>query len=169
MIDEETTKANRGQDIPLGIVHDERQEKMRDWGFSCSCSLCTAPEAQRRHADARRRRLLAIHTELAAFENQQNDPTSTTEIDRGASRLAQTVDEMLYLIDREQAWPLLCDYYPAVTRAHLAIDDTPGARKYLKAAEEAWLQYGGEQHEYADELKELSWAIEMREAELNVW
>ena len=141
---------------------------MRDWGVNCSCSLCTAHDAQRRLADQRRRRLLAIHTELAAFGNEQNDPSSTTEADRGARRLGQTVDEMLFLIDKEQAWPLLCDYYPAVTRAYLAIDDTVGARRYWQAADEAWLQYGGEQHEYADELQLLARAIAVREAELAV-
>lgn len=141
---------------------------MRDWGFNCSCSLCSASDTQRRLADKRRHRLLAIHTELAAFDTEQNDPSSTTEADRGAQRLGQTVDEMLFLIDKERAWPLLCDYYPAVARAYLATDDTAGARRYWKAAEEAWLRYGGEQHEYADELQLLARAIAAREVELAV-
>ncbi|CAK7201794.1 hypothetical protein SEUCBS139899_004509 [Sporothrix eucalyptigena] len=148
--------------IPLGIVHDERQQKMRSWGFNCTCSLCAAPENKRLLADQRRRRLLAIHTELAAFGNEDPD-TATTEVDRGAKRLGEMTDEMLFLIEKEETWPLLCDYYPAVTRAYLAIDDVVRARQHWQNADEAWATYGGEQHEFADELKELNLEIAAQE------
>ncbi|CAK7236078.1 hypothetical protein SBRCBS47491_009513 [Sporothrix bragantina] len=151
--------------IPLGIVHDDRQEKMRGWGFSCLCSLCTASEATRRLADTRRRRLLAIHSELSAFTSDRGkqDSSTVTEVDRGAKRLGEMVDEMLFLLDKEQAWPLLCDYYPAVTRAYLAIDDAINARRHWQNSVEAWERYGGEQHEFADELKALDSLIRAQE------
>ncbi|CAK7217380.1 hypothetical protein SCUCBS95973_003129 [Sporothrix curviconia] len=73
------------------------------------------------------------------------------------------VDEMLFLLDKEQAWPLLCDYYPAVARAYLAIDDAVRARQHWRNAVEAWDTYGGEQHEFADEPKALDLLIKAHE------
>ncbi|CAK7217377.1 hypothetical protein SCUCBS95973_003128 [Sporothrix curviconia] len=52
----------------------------------CQPNLCTAPEVKRRLADTRRRRLLAIHTELSAFasDGELQDSVTVTEVDRGA-------------------------------------------------------------------------------------
>ncbi len=163
---EHALTTRRAADIPLGVAYAERQEQIRGWGFNCTCALCTAPDAQRRVSDRRRRRLYAIHTELAhmARTGEALSAADTTEADRGAKRLRETVDEMLFIIDKEQAWPVLCDYYVAVARAHLAMDDAAGARRYWQAAAAAWATYGGEQHENADAMRALDRAIAAQEA-----
>ncbi|OAA65680.1 SET domain protein [Niveomyces insectorum RCEF 264] len=147
--------------IPLGVVYEERQEQINGWGFRCTCPLCTAPPAQRALSDQRRRRLHAIHGELSATSASATAGYSTAD---RATRLAEMVDEMEFLVEKEQIWPALCDYYLVATQAFLDVDDFAGARRYWHAASDAWDTYAGEQHENVDTLRDLWKAITARES-----
>lgn len=52
---------------PLGNPREYRREAIKAWGFNCTCSLCTAPEAEIKRSDARRYRLHDIHMGLTQY------------------------------------------------------------------------------------------------------
>jgi len=112
------------------------------WGFECTCDLCSLPKKEKELSDGRRERLQMIHMELSSYG-----------MDR--KRMDELVEEMTYLIETEQIWPLFCEYYVVTARAYLGAGALKTARKYTQMADDTWIQYGGPNHENVEEMKLL--------------
>ncbi len=70
-------------------------------------------------------------------------------------KMDEMVQEMEYLIAKEELWPLFCEYYVVVARAYMNNGDLKNARKYAQIADDLWVKYGGENHENVEEMQEL--------------
>ncbi|KAK4192324.1 hypothetical protein QBC35DRAFT_374058 [Podospora australis] len=138
---------------PLGYTLEERKAVLRSWGFQCRCALCSAPERERQISDSRRERLLEIHQLL----------NKASELQGGYQRVDELVREALALVDQEELQPQLVEYYQQFAKAYMAIGDLQQAREFVKAADQMWNFYGGEEHENVEGMKEL-WNT-LREAE----
>ena len=129
-------------DAPLGLTYAERKQQLDGWGFQCTCSLCSAPQRDKDISDARRDRLLDIHMQLETLS-------------MGKHKMEDLTDELTYLINKEEMWPLFCEYYVVVSRAHIAFGDIAKAKKYAQIADNTWYQYGGENHENVEGMRDL--------------
>ncbi len=95
-----------------------------------------------RKADERRERLHVIHMELGSYGMSEK-------------KMDEMVDEMTYLIEKEEIRPLFCEYYQVVARAYMSAGNFKKAAKYVQIADDIWRQYGGENHENVQGIREL--------------
>ncbi|OAA66884.1 SET domain protein [Niveomyces insectorum RCEF 264] len=142
--------------VPLGLPHAERTEAISRWGFACSCPLCTASKQAIFASDIRRRRLAEIYQ---ALESDAAEGLHTRD------KIEALVKEMMLLINGEDLVVQLCEYYAAVARAYLSIEDFEEARYYAGQSEEFWIRYATEEHDNRDAVRELWTAIKTKEAE----
>ncbi|KAH6615549.1 hypothetical protein B0J18DRAFT_282970 [Chaetomium sp. MPI-SDFR-AT-0129] len=145
---------------PLGYPHSDRQTILQPWGFTCTCDLCTAPEEVRSLSDTRRSRLIDIHHTLG----QAADLGDGESQEKCEKRIGELVLEAFSLIEQEDLYPQLVEYYERFARAYLMVGDVKRGRAFAEETERMWLLFGGgEEHEYVDGMKAL-WAA-VKEAE----
>jgi hypothetical protein len=117
------------------------------WGFTCSCAMCTAGPSEIALSDRRRDRLFELHATLsAAAEAPDSLPRE---------RIDALVAETRKLIEEEQLDPQLVEYYQVFARVYLALGDGRRAREYIRAAEEKWVLYEGEEHSNVEGIRAL--------------
>ena len=95
-------------------------------------------------SDTRRERLYEIHNSLA------QDRLTKSEI-------TTLVKELSLIVELERLQPQWVSYHELISRAHLRSGFLNSATKHAKLADEAWLRYGGLDHEYQDGMRAL-WA-----------
>lgn len=139
-------------DAPLGRPYEERKMILKQWGFACSCALCSLPADERAYSDDRRNRIWEVYMDLA---------NSASLL--GRKVVDERVDELMYLVEREDLWPQLVEYYQVVARAYAALGDLDDARDYAERAEATWIEYGGVDHDGVEDIRRL-WG-ELRRAE----
>ncbi|KAK1829342.1 hypothetical protein QBC39DRAFT_384222 [Podospora conica] len=137
----------------LGYTRQERQAMLAHWGFTCSCAMCTAGPSESALSDRRRDRLFELHATLsAAAEAPESLPRE---------RVDALVAETRGLIDDEQLDPQLVEYYQVFARVYLALGDGRRAREYVRAAEEKWVLYEGEEHSNVEGIRGLWEEVEL--------
>jgi hypothetical protein len=105
------------------------------WGFSCSCSLCTAPEHVQRLSDER---LLLIDT----LEKELNDLSANRTGD------LETVDLLLSLYQQERLDGVIGDGYMYAAFEHAYNGNKRLVQKYAALAVEHMAIWRGTGHSY---------------------
>ncbi|KAJ9138250.1 SET domain-containing protein [Coniochaeta hoffmannii] len=128
----------------LGRNYKDRQEALKGgWGFTCRCPLCSSSRKTIQQSDWRRDRIREIRRILET----QDDLTGDL-VDKLAS-------EMLRVISEEQLEVQLVLYYEIIARAYMVVFDLGKARAYAKMAEDAWIRYGGLDHDNVEGMQQL--------------
>ena len=124
----------KNPDIPLGMRQALRAQALRNWGFDCKCSLCTAPLAIREASDARRLRLVDIQHTFSAMKSNQvrvtyNEARSLSE-------------EIVQIAKTERLTTIMVQIYQGLTRLWYEIGDYQEAARYARRAVEFYETYG---------------------------
>jgi hypothetical protein len=138
---------------PLGKSRAERQQILGEWGFSCSCSLCSASARKISKSDGARTRIQEIYGKL-----QAGKATSKRRLD-------SLVSEILDLIREEGLEPQRVVVYEIISRAFIQVNDFESAQRYADMAEKTWTQYGGRDHDGVEDMQKLRQELEYRAAQ----
>ena len=133
-------------DTSPGLKHADRQQALEDWGFTCTCPLCSGLEEDIDESDGRKDRLREIFATLQG-ENPDGDTTD------------QLVEEITRLIDAESMWPMLCPFYQVVSTAYMENWDFEQAEKYVKLAEEMCGRIGGDDDQGGEQRIRRLWTM----------
>ncbi|KAI2472254.1 SET domain-containing protein [Annulohypoxylon bovei var. microspora] len=121
-------------DLPLNLVSEQRQTLIREWGFNCTCSLCTSPK-DTAISDRRRGRIQDLLAEL-------DDPKI-----RKHALVKKRVDEILDLCEKEGLAAQIGDFYSIVAEVYSSMGDLKLARKFGELAVKELKHYAGYDHE----------------------
>ncbi|KAK1757040.1 hypothetical protein QBC47DRAFT_342056 [Echria macrotheca] len=151
---EEITISYAGVDLPSV---PRREMLSSTWGFDCSCSLCTAPETERKASDDRR---LAFHK----LRSQALNLAQEGKYKDAAKRLK----ELLRVVDEEGLEPFIGDLYELPARVHYQAGDLETARKYFEKCMvhlQKWAVPGPEEEQSLENVREIlaRLEVEMRE------
>ncbi|KAH8912349.1 SET domain-containing protein [Coniochaeta sp. PMI_546] len=128
---------------PLGMNYKERQEALKEWGFTCKCPLCSSSRKTIQQSDQRRNRIRKIREVLS-----EGVVLSGDQVDK-------LVAELLRLINEEKLEVQLVVYYEVIARAYMGVFDFEKAKQYATMCEAAWIQYGGLDHDNVEGMKQL--------------
>ncbi|KAI0382385.1 SET domain-containing protein [Hypomontagnella monticulosa] len=109
--------------IELMLPREERLERLRKWGFECSCSHCTMSDEKAAESDARLKRIEELETALENF----NETIVT----------ADTGAQVAELYEQEKLDIYLGQVYTRAALNYALFGEEEKARKYAKAAVEA--------------------------------
>lgn len=126
------------------MTRPERQDMLRKrWGFTCTCSLCSAPDAVIAASDARREAMSVIREKVLAHV--------------GKNEYAQAVSQhlkMIEMIKEEGMMAPLGEHYEIVARLYMAVGDRERTAEWARLAVEDLEVYGGR------EVYEQIWEME---------
>jgi len=132
------TLTEKKKDIILGKTHAERQSALQQWGFKCTCPLCTAPPNEIAQSDARRTQIESLRDQaISAFQ---------------AGRTYQSLRitrQILNLLPREELFPSFAEHYENMARIYFVLRDKENAYKYARISLEVLLEQG-----YIDRVRE---------------
>lgn len=115
------------------MTRPERQDLLRRrWGFTCTCTLCTAPPPTIAASDARREGMRELREKVVAHVNRQE-----------FSQAAGWHTEMLGLIQQEGMMAPLGEHYEIIARLHMAMGDWRETVRWARLAIEDLEVYGG--------------------------
>ncbi|KAI1140899.1 SET domain-containing protein [Hypoxylon sp. FL0543] len=120
--------------LPLNLLSEQRQALIREWGFNCTCPLCTSP-SETQISDRRRGRIQDLLAEL-----------DRPEI-RNHAAVKRRVDEILDLCDKEGLTAQVGDFYTIIAEIYSNMGDLDLARKYGELAVRELTHYAGYDHE----------------------
>ncbi|XXH02240.1 hypothetical protein Hte_008608 [Hypoxylon texense] len=141
--------------VPLGLSYKDRKQGLKNWNFTCTCSLCASSKSQRAASDKRRERLLDIYHEL-------NDG-ATGKANITESTVRELAQEMESLIHEEKLEAQQLVYYGVVARAYMRVGELVGARKYVELCEDLWVRYAGDDLDYLAGMHQLRHELTERE------
>ncbi|KAI0107952.1 SET domain-containing protein [Hypoxylon sp. NC0597] len=147
-------------DVPLGLSYEDRKEDLKNWGFSCTCSLCTSSKSEKAASDKRRARLQHIYHEL--------NEGATGKAELTADTIYGLADEMESLVREEGLEAQLLVHYGAVARAYMRVGKLEAARKYVELCEDLWVRYAGEEEDYLAGMHQLRHELREREKKATV-
>ncbi|KAK3291920.1 uncharacterized protein B0H64DRAFT_329754 [Chaetomium fimeti] len=112
--------------LPLGLPHPERTQKLhRQWGFTCTCALCSAPAASIAASDARRREIVRLRDEaVKAF--QAGRPYAALRLTRQTAGLLEAAGDELR--------PLLGEQYENMARVYFVLGERGEMERYGRMA-----------------------------------
>lgn len=140
--------ANPRKDAPLGVSTAGRQSFLhRQWGFNCTCHLCTHPE-ESEPSDRNKRRIQEI---LALME----DPTN-----QNYEALEDFAVEMEGLIEAEGMLMQIGDFYSTLSRTFYEVGLVAGALRYGGLAVEMLGEYIGEDSEQVTRARQFLSQVE---------
>ncbi|KAI0011288.1 SET domain-containing protein [Xylariaceae sp. FL0662B] len=119
---------------PLNLPSKERQDLIREWGFNCTCSLCTSPN-DLAVSDHQRDRIQDILAEL-------DSPTT-----RNRSAVQKRVVEIVDLCKKEGMTAQIGDFYTIIMDIYSSMGDLDMAKRYGLLALEELRHYAGHDHE----------------------
>ena len=110
----------------------ERRAHLEGFNFNCTCSLCTASEAERTLSDKRRYRLRDILSELPTYKGE-------------AAILGPVLEEVLDMVKKEDMWFLVGNFYAGFAWGYLGSGDFDNATKCGFMAEQMAERYRQEE------------------------
>ncbi|KAK0704896.1 hypothetical protein B0H67DRAFT_649295 [Lasiosphaeris hirsuta] len=119
--------------IPLGLPQALRARALRNWGFECTCSLCTAPPADREASDARRARLAEIRRTFGAM--------TAGEVQVTYNEFRALSEEIVRIADRERLTTMMVEIHQELTRMWYQAGDYDEAVRYARRAVESAKAY----------------------------
>ncbi|KAK6956121.1 hypothetical protein Daesc_001391 [Daldinia eschscholtzii] len=147
-------------DVPLGLSYEDRKEELKNWGFSCTCTLCASSKKQRAASDKNRARLQDIYHELNDSASGKSNLT--------ISIIEQLTEELESLVATEKLEAQLLVHYSAVARAYMRIAELDSARRYVELCEDLWVQYAGEEDDYLAGMHQLRHELNEREKKATI-
>ncbi|KAK0619545.1 hypothetical protein B0T14DRAFT_566384 [Immersiella caudata] len=138
--------------LPLNLLTEQRTQLIKEWGFNCTCSLCTNPQLFK-GSDKNRDRIQQI---LESLDHNEN---------RTQAKVQAAVDEVEELVVKEGLAGQLGDFHGIIADIYLNVGDLKKARKYGKSAVKLLGHYAGVDNMRTDRavafLRELD-ALEAR-------
>ncbi|KAI1779204.1 SET domain-containing protein [Hypoxylon cercidicola] len=119
---------------PLNLLSEQRQDLIQEWGFNCSCSLCSSPD-ESKASDHRRGRIQDLLGELDRPEV------------RNHAAVQERVNEILDLCEKEALAAQVGDFYTIVAEVYSSMGDVDLARKYGELALKELKHFAGYDHE----------------------
>jgi len=128
-----------GEELTISYIdghlpRHERQSRLRDWGFECTCPHCSLPAAEVAASDMRMERIRIIEDELGDMISGEE------EVDTSLG------EELVQLYDEERFWMYIG---PALGRAalvHAVAGNEMEAVEYARRAAEALAREKGPTH-----------------------
>ena len=117
-------------DLPLNLLSRDRKELIRQWGFNCTCSLCSS-HAKTVDSDSRRQRITEVLEQMHLPENKRH---------RNLGRLAQ---EIVDLGEKEGMLPQIGDFHHIIGELYNEVGDTRMAREHGNMALEQLKHFAG--------------------------
>ncbi|KAI8311440.1 SET domain-containing protein 5 [Colletotrichum sp. SAR11_240] len=113
-----STNARLG-DSPLNMLYADRQRTLQEWGFNCTCSLCSSASAVA-VSDARRGRMQEI---VSALNNKvfRSSP----------ARMAELAEELDCILEEEGLSAQKGDFYDILARAYVDMGEVETGRRLL--------------------------------------
>ncbi|KAJ9165299.1 SET domain-containing protein [Coniochaeta hoffmannii] len=129
----------------FGTMYGQRQHSLlHNWGFRCTCALCTAPSAELIPSDRRRGRIGDIRQQIVEL-------VQSKQFDRAVAMSKEMID----LVLKEELVAHLGEHYEVLTRLYYALRDATNTKKYARLAIAELERYGGEEV-YGTTIGELS-------------
>ncbi|TDZ24884.1 SET domain-containing protein 5 [Colletotrichum orbiculare MAFF 240422] len=117
---------------PLNMLSHDRRRALREWGFNCTCALCSSPAPVLAASDARRGRVQQL---LALLEQPLYRSSATLVADAAA--------EMERIIGDEGLEAQRGDFYGVVARVFAAAGDAARGGEYAARAVEQLAHFAG--------------------------
>ncbi|TDZ39448.1 SET domain-containing protein 5 [Colletotrichum spinosum] len=117
---------------PLNMLSHDRRRALREWGFNCTCALCSSPAPVLAASDARRGRVQQL---LALLEQPLYRSSATLVADAAA--------EMERIIGDEGLEAQRGDFYGVVARVFAAAGDAAQGGEYAARAVEQLAHFAG--------------------------
>uniref|UniRef100_L2FM87 SET domain-containing protein n=1 Tax=Colletotrichum fructicola (strain Nara gc5) TaxID=1213859 RepID=L2FM87_COLFN len=123
---------------PLNMLYADRQRTLQEWGFNCTCSLCSSASAVAA-SDARRGRMQEI---VSALNNKVFRSLP--------ARMAELAEELDGILKEEGLSAQKGDFYDILARAYVDMGEVETGRRYARLAVEKLVHFAG----YDDERTE---------------
>ncbi|KAM7212239.1 hypothetical protein V8F06_012375 [Rhypophila decipiens] len=107
--------------LPLGLTHSERQRRLQRWSFTCSCSLCKAPQETISTSDKQR-------TEI---EDARDKAIEAFKYGRPYEAISLT-KKVLSLIPSEELYPWESEQYENLARVYWLMGDKKTGDSYAR-------------------------------------
>lgn len=109
------------KDARLGMSHQERQALLADWGFQCTCDMCTAAPAEIAASDNRRQKITQLKADIMDFLNRGKV--------HGAVKM---IREVIDVMDKENLRPLMTEQYETLARIQWALGNKEKGVEYAR-------------------------------------
>ncbi|KAK3384895.1 hypothetical protein B0H63DRAFT_494124 [Podospora didyma] len=117
--------------ITLGQTAAERFTALQQWGFNCTCDLCTASKAEISASDARRKKIDLLR-EQAIDAFQSGKPYQALRLTR----------QVLNLLPSEELFPLYSEQYENMARIYWVLRDMKKAEENARISLEILAEQG---------------------------
>jgi hypothetical protein len=118
-------------DARLGMSHQERQALLTDWGFKCTCDMCTASPAVIAASDGRRERIFQLKADILDFLNRGKV--------HGAVKM---IREAIDLMEQENLRPLMTEQYETLARIQWALGAKEKGVEYARESIQLLTDHG---------------------------
>ncbi|CRK14317.1 hypothetical protein BN1723_016170 [Verticillium longisporum] len=116
---------------PFGLTHSQRQSTLADWGFKCTCEMCTAAPDVIAESDARRSKVEDLQAEVLDFLGRGKI--------HGAIKLIKSI---LELLETEGLQPLMTEHYDSLARIYWYLNERGKSRANARSAVELLAVHG---------------------------
>ncbi|KAK4229186.1 SET domain-containing protein 5, partial [Podospora fimiseda] len=117
--------------LTLGKTSDERKEALKQWGFECTCDLCTASPEEIKASDARRRQIEELR-QYAVLAFQGNKPYQALRLTR----------QVINLLPSEDLFPFYSEQYENMARIFFVLGDMKNAELYARKSLDVLAEQG---------------------------
>ncbi|GAB1317386.1 SET domain-containing protein [Madurella fahalii] len=138
--------------LTLGQPSEERKKNIKQWGFECTCSLCTASKAEIEASDARRRQIETLR-EYAIRAFQAGRPYQALRFTR----------QIINLLPSEELFPMFSEQYENMARIFYVLRDKKNAEKYATMSLEILAEQGYIESVRPEHLEQLWKRFEQEE------
>ena len=126
-------------DTPLGLTHKDRNNLLRNWGFQCTCSLCSSPD-ERDTSDTHRMRISRIWNGLEIYKHKNK------------AKVVELTRELLKLLDVEELTVRVGEFYEKLAKIYLDMGHIKGARKFGRLALKYWEEFDSIERDHVKEV-----------------
>ncbi|OTB00691.1 hypothetical protein M426DRAFT_267234 [Hypoxylon sp. CI-4A] len=117
--------------VPLGKTREERQEALKKWGFTCTCSLCTASKAEVAASDYLRTKIKAMREEVMKAVERKD-----------GGKAVKLTREVLELMRAEELAPLYASQYEIIARLYWIAGDRKTGTEYARMSVDTLVDQG---------------------------
>ncbi|KXH34581.1 hypothetical protein CSIM01_11805 [Colletotrichum simmondsii] len=128
----------------LNMLYQDRQKALQEWGFNCTCVLCSSPPEVLAISDTYRRRLSKIFSEL-------EDPV----LAGSPSLVAELIDELEDIMTKEELTAQAGEFYGIVAGVYRNMGEMELSKKYAKLAVEKLVAFAGYDDERTIRAREV--------------
>lgn len=138
---------------------ERRQYLESDYGFTCSCSLCNAPESQRAASDRHRMEMAALREAIAMARRRRRWADAAGYASQAVEKLSEAEVLVPGILDYSLT-PLYLDYYQELAEFHLRMGDVGMAKSFGEKALKVTSYLRGADGRDAGELRRFLEALE---------